>query len=102
MIRRPPRSTLFPYTTLFRSTPLRPFACSRTCRPPRRGTRRRLGRRRSSPRGTPRRRSRRSLRRAEVGRTGGRGRGEISVGALLFKKKKKREKGEVSGLDTDI
>src|SRR5256885_8025998 len=25
MIRRPPRSTLFPYTTLFRS----PFACSR-------------------------------------------------------------------------
>src|SRR3712207_7604616 len=29
MIRRPPRSTLFPYTTLFRSE----------CRPPRRGTR---------------------------------------------------------------
>src|SRR5258708_18147027 len=27
MIRRPPRSTLFPYTTLFRSTPIR---CSRT------------------------------------------------------------------------
>src|SRR3712207_8981033 len=25
MIRRPPRSTLFPYTTLFRSLPLRPF-----------------------------------------------------------------------------
>src|SRR3712207_8683121 len=24
MIRRPPRSTLFPYTTLFRSTPSRP------------------------------------------------------------------------------
>src|SRR2546425_8773032 len=24
MIRRPPRSTLFPYTTLFRSTPFRP------------------------------------------------------------------------------
>src|SRR5207237_6517453 len=24
MIRRPPRSTLFPYTTLFRSTPLNP------------------------------------------------------------------------------
>src|SRR5438552_14894456 len=24
MIRRPPRSTLFPYTTLFRSSPLRP------------------------------------------------------------------------------
>src|SRR3712207_7409622 len=26
MIRRPPRSTLFPYTTLFRSPPLRPLA----------------------------------------------------------------------------
>src|SRR3712207_7162157 len=25
MIRRPPRSTLFPYTTLFRSTPLHKF-----------------------------------------------------------------------------
>src|SRR5262249_61136146 len=25
MIRRPPRSTLFPYTTLFRSTPTRPI-----------------------------------------------------------------------------
>src|SRR2546426_12377173 len=26
MIRRPPRSTLFPYTTLFRSSPLRSYA----------------------------------------------------------------------------
>src|SRR3989442_12015422 len=26
MIRRPPRSTLFPYTTLFRSHPMHPFA----------------------------------------------------------------------------
>src|SRR5689334_24291279 len=25
MIRRPPRSTLFPYTTLFRSPPVKPF-----------------------------------------------------------------------------
>src|SRR2546430_10767178 len=25
MIRRPPRSTLFPYTTLFRSTPVEPW-----------------------------------------------------------------------------
>src|SRR3989441_9935001 len=32
MIRRPPRSTLFPYTTLFRSPVLRAFA---TFRPPR-------------------------------------------------------------------
>src|SRR6266700_4768442 len=29
MIRRPPRSTLFPYTTLFRSRPCRPGAPSR-------------------------------------------------------------------------
>src|SRR6266536_4210833 len=28
MIRRPPRSTLFPYTTLFRSAPLRPCRTS--------------------------------------------------------------------------
>src|SRR5688572_31659194 len=30
MRRRPPRSTLFPYTTLFRSTPPRPRSRSRT------------------------------------------------------------------------
>src|SRR2546422_1569206 len=29
MIRRPPRSTLFPYTTLFRSRHERPYACTR-------------------------------------------------------------------------
>src|SRR5437762_4160448 len=29
MIRRPPRSTLFPYTTLFRSVRLKPLNCSR-------------------------------------------------------------------------
>src|SRR5947208_9009193 len=28
MIRRPPRSTLFPYTTLFRSRPARTAACA--------------------------------------------------------------------------
>src|SRR2546430_7371794 len=32
MIRRPPRSTLFPYTTLFRSPPA---GAARGCRPPR-------------------------------------------------------------------
>src|SRR3712207_7997179 len=38
MIRRPPRSTLFPYTTLFRSPPSRPtHACTLyPCRCPRR------------------------------------------------------------------
>src|SRR5687768_17795771 len=33
MIRRPPRPTLFPYTTLFRSTPA-PGSCSPTPAPP--------------------------------------------------------------------
>src|SRR3989475_12918927 len=33
MIRRPPRSTLFPYTTLFRSLALDPTTLSRTPRP---------------------------------------------------------------------
>src|SRR5437899_12827032 len=28
IIRRPPRSTLFPYTTLFRSQLMHPFSCS--------------------------------------------------------------------------
>src|SRR2546430_5972071 len=32
MIRRPPRSTLFPYTTLFRSKRMTPKLCSRVCR----------------------------------------------------------------------
>src|SRR2546430_4037789 len=32
MIRRPPRSTLFPYTTLFRSQGMRPFGTGRTPR----------------------------------------------------------------------
>src|SRR2546427_1130017 len=48
MIRRPPRSTLFPYTTLFRSnTPLRPFGPARN---PRRAAPRPTGRwRRRAP-----------------------------------------------------
>src|SRR2546430_10665691 len=37
MIRRPPRSTLFPYTTLFRSAPFTPFCW--TCPPNRRSRR---------------------------------------------------------------
>src|SRR5260370_4523832 len=44
MIRRPPRSTLFPYTTLFRSGPPRP-------------SRRRSGRRHTSPQPRSERRS---------------------------------------------
>src|SRR6266508_4804999 len=34
MIRRPPRSTLFPYTTLFRSPRRRPFTCGNRTRSP--------------------------------------------------------------------
>src|SRR5689334_23656636 len=34
MIPRPPRSTLFPYTTLFRSIPIRPFFGSLGVAPP--------------------------------------------------------------------
>src|SRR5579871_7010444 len=33
MIRRPPRSTLFPYTTLFRSSNRRSIPLARTCKP---------------------------------------------------------------------
>src|SRR5438034_8138513 len=47
MIRRPPRSTLFPYTTLFRSSGLRRGRRSRVARDPRRlaaGHRGRTGR----------------------------------------------------------
>src|SRR3712207_7490905 len=32
MIRRPPRSTLFPYTTLFRSVALQHHLCGTSCR----------------------------------------------------------------------
>src|SRR3712207_7877962 len=51
MIRRPPRSTLFPYTTLFRSLPLRaPRGDPRRAREPGgRGERRGLARRRRAP-----------------------------------------------------
>src|SRR3989475_7658689 len=42
MIRRPPRSTLFPYTTLFRSSRARPRTGAPDLLPPRRGTARRL------------------------------------------------------------
>src|SRR4051794_41317177 len=41
MIRRPPRSTLFPYTTLFRSAPAgRPWRCATSSPARTRGTRR--------------------------------------------------------------
>src|SRR2546430_10208486 len=48
MIRRPPRSTLFPYTTLFRSSPPRSGRSARNAR---------TARKRSVPGSRPRRRS---------------------------------------------
>src|SRR2546422_4423054 len=52
MIRRPPRSTLFPYTTLFRSHPGRDRGLARDVRPRRRKRRprRRTGRAGAGPR----------------------------------------------------
>src|SRR2546427_5597900 len=72
MIRRPPRSTLFPYTTLFRSG-----GCSPSSRLPRRASRRRgprptrRARRRASPGG-----ARSCPCRSRPARTPGRPRGE--------------------------
>src|SRR5438105_6110066 len=43
MIRRPPRSTLFPYTTLFRSFSWKRSACHRHRRPPGDGPEGRVG-----------------------------------------------------------
>src|SRR3712207_8420253 len=43
MIRRPPRSTLFPYTTLFRSRRAGRGRSSRGCRPRHRSAQRRCG-----------------------------------------------------------
>src|SRR2546427_5167455 len=40
MIRRPPRSTLFPYTTLFRSRPRHEQGCGQCAGPPERSRRR--------------------------------------------------------------
>src|SRR2546422_4199052 len=57
MIRRPPRSTLFPYTTLFRSTRQNDARVSRRPRPPRpRGRRRGRPVGRARARGHPRER----------------------------------------------
>src|SRR5690348_17443843 len=62
MIRRPPRSTLFPYTTLFRSRAAAlPAAPGTTRRAPPRGPRTRRGRRRTRT-GAARRRQPRSPR----------------------------------------
>src|SRR5690349_21876147 len=83
MIRRPPRSTLFPYTTLFRSRDdedpaPRPggAAAAASCERARRGARGRLG-----PPGRPDRKSTR-LNSSHV---------EISYAVFCLKKKKKQQ-----------
>src|SRR2546430_12656357 len=70
MIRRPPRSTLFPYTTLFRSRATRPRA---EARPAEVSDRRDLrGEARSARGGVVARRAKHSGQRARAGRGGGR------------------------------
>src|SRR6266496_5536712 len=78
MIRRPPRSTLFPYTTLFRSHPRRP-----------RGGGHRLDRahaRRSAARAHPRYAQDRKSTRLNSSHV------EISYAVFCLKKKKKKKK----------
>src|SRR2546422_3179195 len=92
MIRRPPRSTLFPYTTLFRSPPPTRF-------PPRRARRTRLRRRAArTPRSHPRCRARRPpprLRDRKSTRLNS-SHGYISY-AVFCLKKKKTNAGETLG-----
>src|SRR2546430_15782259 len=104
MIRRPPRSTLFPYTTLFRSAEFAPVLDDRAPDhpghdardgelqgPPEPFTHSRHGGAAPRPRCTgPRSAARRRRGRSEIGRAAWRGRGEISGVAGSFKKKKKK------------
>src|SRR5256885_12445172 len=89
MIRRPPRSTLFPYTTLFRSPRRRsggPFSASRyRRRPTRPRPRGRVGRRRYRDRKSTRLNSSHLV---------------ISYAVFCFKKKKKKKKETLSYSDT--
>src|SRR3712207_1178830 len=95
MIRRPPRSTLFPYTTLFRSPPAAPCLRSGRCRAAGRGggRRRRAGAgERSPPRPRspcPAARSRRRCARSEEHTSELQSR-QYLVCRLLLEKKKKR------------
>src|SRR5436309_7675995 len=80
MIRRPPRSTLFPYTTLFRPRPASGRAAAGASRP------RRPRRRREAPRSWSRRSSRSEEHTSELQSR------ENIVCRLLLEKKKKHEK----------
>src|SRR5690349_22767113 len=84
MIRRPPRSTLFPYTTLFRSS----GRCSRSCRrPPRKTAISRSPTRRSAATSRPSRPASRS----EEHTSELQSRRDLVCRLLLEKKKKKKK-----------
>src|SRR3712207_6897076 len=84
MIRRPPRSTLFPYTTLFRSTPGTPSGRRRRAASPAHPTPARSPRRRRAP---PRRPARSAARSEE--HTSELQSRQYLVCRLLLEKKKK-------------
>src|SRR5207249_9961231 len=89
LIRRPPRSTLFPYTTLFRSPSLGPAPHRRDSTPhPRYG----LARRRAGVRGGPggRRHYHPSVHRSEEHTSELQSRFDLVCRLLLEKKKKKK------------
>src|SRR2546427_8346243 len=95
MIRRPPRSTLFPYTTLFRSPPGRIAAHGlRHARPARGGPR-------GVPRRAPRARGLHVLRRREDAHGDRKStrlnssHSQISYAVFCLKKKKKQDKDRV-------
>src|SRR5438874_5341273 len=94
MIRRPPRSTLFPYTTLFRS--VRGWRVQRADRgrcPRRARCQRRCGRRGSRPCGACARRSRSEEHTSEL-----QSRRDLVCRLLLEKKKKTTRSGKAAEL----
>src|SRR5690349_23785971 len=82
MIRRPPRSTLFPYTTLFRSSPTAARRSCRRCRSPTIGSHRVAGTG-CGTRGSSEDRKSTRLNSSHV---------EISYAVFCLKKKKKKTK----------
>src|SRR3712207_8129041 len=88
MIRRPPRSTLFPYTTLFRSLGRRPLHRRRLGEQARRPRRQRRARRPRRQRQPARRRGRRRPARSEEHTSELQSRQYLVCRLLLEKKKK--------------
>src|SRR2546421_9373918 len=86
MIRRPPRSTLFPYTTLFRSLPARRQAEGRRHR-----DRSRAHRHANAAQAWRGRKVRRVLRRSEEHTSELQSRSDLVCRLLLEKKKKKKK-----------